>query len=62
MQYDARGLLISARGVAESPYDCASRFFVPNIGVPEDLVCGIAYCALAPYRGSKLGKKRLLAY
>jgi len=62
MQCNARGLIITARGDAELPYNCASRFFVPKIGVPADPVCGSAHCALAPYWAGKLRKKRLLAY
>ena len=62
MTFDARGLIITARGDAESPYDCVSRFFIPKYGIPEDPVCGSAHCALAPYWAGKLGKKRLLAY
>ena len=43
-------------------YDCVSRFFAPNLGVPEDPVCGSAHCCLGPYWAGKLSKTDLMAY
>jgi predicted PhzF superfamily epimerase YddE/YHI9 len=41
--------------------DCASRYFHPNAGVPEDPVTGSIHCALVPYWSSRLGKRRIHA-
>jgi PhzF family phenazine biosynthesis protein len=41
------------------PVDFVSRFFAPQVGIPEDPVTGSAHCALAPYWGGKLGKDSL---
>jgi predicted PhzF superfamily epimerase YddE/YHI9 len=40
--------------------DFCSRFFAPKAGIVEDPVTGSAHCALAPYFGAKLSKKKLL--
>ncbi len=41
--------------------DCASRFFAPGAGVPEDPVTGSAHCTIAPYWAGRLGRTRLRA-
>lgn len=41
--------------------DCASRFFAPGAGVPEDPVTGSAHCTLTPYWVARLGKNPLRA-
>jgi PhzF family phenazine biosynthesis protein len=41
--------------------DFVSRFFAPNLGVPEDPVTGSTHCTLIPYWAERLGKTRLLA-
>jgi PhzF family phenazine biosynthesis protein len=41
--------------------DCASRYFHPNAGVPEDPVTGSIHCALVPYWAARLGKTRIHA-
>ncbi|KAG0558586.1 hypothetical protein KC19_10G039600 [Ceratodon purpureus] len=56
------GVIVTAKGTAASPFDFVSRFFAPQLGIPEDPVCGTAHCALAPFWAAKLGKKKLLAY
>ncbi|MEM6448043.1 MAG: PhzF family phenazine biosynthesis protein [Cyanobacteria bacterium P01_D01_bin.123] len=43
-------------------YDFISRYFAPNVGIPEDPVTGMAHCYLAPYWQAKLSKPELLAY
>jgi PhzF family phenazine biosynthesis protein len=43
-------------------YDFVSRFFAPAAGVNEDPVTGAAHCYLAPYWGTKLGKKEMVGY
>jgi PhzF family phenazine biosynthesis protein len=57
-----RGVIVTARAEAGSPYDFISRFFAPNVGVNEDPVCGSAHCALADYWQHQLSKTTLLAY
>jgi len=51
-------LIATARG---KDCDCASRFFAPGAGVPEDPVTGSAHCTIVPYWAGKLGKTRLHA-
>jgi predicted PhzF superfamily epimerase YddE/YHI9 len=41
--------------------DFVSRFFAPEVGVPEDPVTGSAHCTLIPYWSRRLGKKTLHA-
>lgn len=41
--------------------DCASRFFAPGAGVPEDPVTGSAHCTIVPFWSAKLGKPKLHA-
>ena len=41
--------------------DFVSRFFAPQVGVPEDPVTGSAHCTLVPYWARRLGKSRLRA-
>ncbi|MGN9843405.1 PhzF family phenazine biosynthesis protein [Nonomuraea sp. H19] len=54
---DARGVIVTARGTKT---DFVSRFFAPNVGVPEDPVTGSAHCALAPYWGEQLGRTEMV--
>lgn len=51
---------VTARGSGE--YDCVSRVFVPDLGIPEDPVTGSTHCMIVPYWAEKLGKSRLTAY
>ena len=55
---DRRGVIVSAPGES---VDFVSRFFSPNMGVPEDPVTGSAHCMLAPFWGERLGKTTLVA-
>ena len=58
-----RGLVITAAGgVGENgvAVDFTSRFFGPNIGIPEDPVTGSSFCGLAPYWAQTLGEKQQL--
>lgn len=57
----ARGVIVTAPA-DERPYDFVSRFFAPNVGIPEDPVTGSAHCTLAPYWGPRLGKSHLVGY
>ena len=54
------GFIVTAKG--EGQYDIVSRFFGPNVGVPEDPVTGFAHCALMDYWNQKTGKTQLKAY
>ena len=54
------GFIITAKG--DGKYDIVSRFFGPNVGVPEDPVTGFAHCALMDYWNQKTGKTQLKAY
>ncbi|WP_336216584.1 PhzF family phenazine biosynthesis protein [Nonomuraea sp. LPB2021202275-12-8] len=54
---DARGIIVTAAGSAT---DFVSRFFAPNVGVPEDPVTGSAHCALSPYWSARLSRRTLI--
>lgn len=54
------GFVITAAG--STGYDMVSRFFGPNVGVPEDPVTGFAHCALVDYWHQKTGKISFKAY
>jgi PhzF family phenazine biosynthesis protein len=56
-----RGVIVTARS-AGGEHDFVSRFFAPQLGIPEDPVTGSAHCALGPYWGARLGKKELSGY
>ncbi|MCW8194982.1 PhzF family phenazine biosynthesis protein [Proteobacteria bacterium 005FR1] len=55
-----RGLIMTAAHSSGDP-SFVSRFFAPNVGVPEDPVTGSAHCALMPYWSEQLGKTELIA-
>lgn len=55
---EAFGVIATAPGERS---DCASRYFVPQAGVPEDPVTGAAHCQLVPYWAKRLGKPKLYA-
>jgi PhzF family phenazine biosynthesis protein len=54
----ARGVIVSAPG---KTVDFVSRFFGPQVGVPEDPVTGSAHTTLMPIWSKKLGKTFLSA-
>ncbi len=58
----ARGVIVTSRGAPGQQYDFISRFFAPQVGVPEDPVTGSAHSALTPYWANKLGKESMFAY
>ncbi|HAA12038.1 MAG TPA: PhzF family phenazine biosynthesis protein [Cytophagales bacterium] len=58
-EHSDQGVIITAPG---DRYDFVSRFFGPNVGVPEDPVTGSAHCQLGPYWAKKLGKNSFRAY
>lgn len=58
--HSQEGFIVTAKG--EKDYDMVSRFFGPNVGVPEDPVTGFAHCALVDYWNQKTGKTQFRAY
>ena len=54
-----RGVVVTA--VGDRPgVDCVSRFFAPNVGIPEDPVTGSAHCALAVWWAARTGRTELV--
>jgi len=53
-----RGVIVTAKG---DKVDFVSRFFGPQVGVPEDPVTGSAHTSLTPIWAKKLGKDELTA-
>lgn len=58
----ARGLIVTARADEGRPYDFVSRYFAPQIGIPEDPVTGSTHCCLAPFWAERLGRSALTGY
>ncbi|MEM9469906.1 MAG: PhzF family phenazine biosynthesis protein [Pseudomonadota bacterium] len=56
---ECRGILATA--ASKKDVDFVSRFFAPNVGVPEDPVTGSAHCILGPIWQRKLQKNELKA-
>ena len=56
-----RGIIVTARA-ATPGYDFVSRFFGPQVGVPEDPVTGSAHCCLGPFWAERLGKTEMVGY
>lgn len=59
-KHSEEGIIITAQG--KNSFDIYSRFFGPNVGVPEDPVTGFAHCALMDYWNKRAGKTTLKAY
>jgi len=55
---DRMGVIATAPG---RDCDFVSRFFAPQVGVPEDPVTGSAHCTLVPYWSKRLGRASLFA-
>jgi len=54
----SRAVIVTA---ADRPdFDCVSRVFGPNVGIPEDPVTGSAHCTLACFWSERLGKAELV--
>ena len=53
------GVIATAPG--SGAVDFVSRFFAPEVGVPEDPVTGSAHSTLIPFWAAKLGKTELFA-
>lgn len=54
----ARGVIVTAKGES---LDFVSRFFGPQVGIPEDPVTGSAHTMLTPYWAQRLNKLELSA-
>lgn len=57
----ARGVIVTAPGDVDG-VDFISRFFGPEVAVPEDPVTGSAHCALGPLWAELLGKPTLVGF
>lgn len=57
---DAEGVIITAPG--SGGVDFVSRFFAPQLGIPEDPVTGSAHTVLLPYWAERLSRKEFLAH
>lgn len=57
---DRPGIIVTAPG--DQGYDCISRYFAPQKGIPEDPVTGAAHCMLTPYWAKRLNKPALRAF
>lgn len=60
LQCDMHGVMVTAKG--EDKYDFVSRFFAPEVGVPEDPVTGSAHCTLATFWKDRLNTSKFKAY
>ncbi|MDQ3265859.1 MAG: PhzF family phenazine biosynthesis protein [Myxococcota bacterium] len=58
MKLDRDGVIVTAPGTRS---DFVSRYFGPQVGIPEDPATGSAHSTLAPYWARRLGKSRLHA-
>jgi len=58
LEIGAHGYIVTANGAS---CDFVSRFFAPEVGVPEDPVTGSAHCNLIPFWAERLGKNELFA-
>lgn len=56
-----RGVIVTAPS-EDGQHDFVSRFFAPQLGIPEDPVTGSAHCGLGPFWGARLGKRELSGY
>lgn len=57
----ARGIIVTAPSDTAG-VDFLSRFFGPEVAVPEDPVTGSAHCALGPFWAERLGKRALVGF
>jgi predicted PhzF superfamily epimerase YddE/YHI9 len=58
---ECTGVIATAPGPAGGAYAFVSRFFAPQVGIPEDPVTGSAHCTLVPYWAARLGQRKLAA-
>jgi predicted PhzF superfamily epimerase YddE/YHI9 len=55
--FDRTAIIATAPGLDGA--DIVIRVFAPNVGLPEDPVCGTAHRIIVPYWAQRLGKKRI---
>lgn len=55
------GVIVSAWSNDE-PYDFASRYFAPNLGIKEDPVTGFMHTILTPYWSTVTGRSHFKAF
>ena len=55
--FDRNAVIATAPGDADS--DIVIRVFAPNVGLPEDPVCGTAHRIIVPYWAERMGKRKL---
>ena len=55
--FDRTAVIATAPGGEAS--DIVIRVFAPNVGLPEDPVCGTAHRIIVPYWAERLGRKRI---
>lgn len=55
------GIVVTAEGGQDVPYDFMSRFFAPNEGMKEDAVTLWNHCFLGPYWMNRLGRTTFTA-
>lgn len=60
MECDMHGVIVTAK--SNGKYDFISRFFAPEVGVPEDPVTGSAHCTLATFWKDRLNINTFKAY
>lgn len=58
--HSEEGLIVTA--ASAGAYDMVSRYFAPNLGIPEDPVTGFAHCALVDYWHRKTGREHFTAF
>ena len=54
---DKLGVIVTAKG---AKVDFVSRYFAPQLGIPEDPVTGSAHCTLTPFWSKLLKQDRLI--
>jgi predicted PhzF superfamily epimerase YddE/YHI9 len=55
--FDRSAVIATAPGAGDS--DIVIRVFAPNVGLPEDPVCGTAHRIIVPYWARKMGKAKI---
>ena len=58
---DAMGVIVTAPS-SDGRYDFVSRYFAPQMGIPEDPVTGSAHCMLGPWWAARLGKIEVVGH
>lgn len=61
-QLDPAGIVLTAQSEKGADSDFASRVFVPNVGIDEDPVTGVAHAELFPYWAQVLNKEKMIAF